>query len=59
MPKPRCPVNDCEADAEQVDVDFDRYHEGPDEVQETIVCEDGHQVTVSYDNPVVEEVHLL
>lgn len=59
MAEVRCPVNDCGADAEQVDVNFDRFHLSPPEVQETIVCEDGHQVTVGYDNPVVEEVHLL
>lgn len=56
---PSCALDDCEADAEQVDVDFDRYHGGPDEVRETILCEDGHQATVGYENPIIEEVHQL
>lgn len=42
-----CP--ECGADAEQVDQSFDRDLGAPHEVEEVLVCEEGHQVAVVYE----------
>jgi hypothetical protein len=43
---PRCP--ECEADAYQVDARWLRRNGFPADAEEVFVCEDGHQVTVTY-----------
>lgn len=50
-----CPLDGCSASAEQVDAVFDRHRGEPEEVTEILVCENEHQVTVNYGNPVVAE----
>lgn len=51
----RCPLEDCSAEAEQVETVFERHRGEPEEVTEVLVCENEHQVTVNYANPIVAE----
>jgi hypothetical protein len=43
---PRCP--ECEADAYQVDWNWNRRDGFPADVEELLVCENEHQVAVTY-----------
>lgn len=52
---PTCPLDDCDAEADQVDTAFDRDNGEPWQVTEILVCEEGHQVTVNYGSPYVAE----